>query len=95
MVRLQYKIHTTLVKITNAIVKTILMAPIVKRVCAKMAGLVKGDVVSAREIGKENSVKNENVKMMGLCLTLESASAQRCMKVNFVKLVNVKMEELV
>jgi hypothetical protein len=56
MVGLQHKIQLSLAKLTNAIVGTILEARIVK-----MVGLVKGKVVSAREIGKENSVKNENV----------------------------------
>jgi hypothetical protein len=74
MVGLHHKIQLSVVKLTNAIVGTILEARIVKNVCAKMVELVKGKVVSAREIGKENSVKNENVKMMGLCLRLENAS---------------------
>jgi hypothetical protein len=94
-VGLQYKTHPTLVKITNAIVETILEARIVKRVCAKMAELVKVKDVSARKIGKESSVKNENVKMMELGLRLENVNAQRCLMVNFVKLVNAKMEEVV
>jgi hypothetical protein len=73
MVGLQYKIQLSLAKLTNAIVGTILEAPIAKNVCVKMAELVNGKVVSARKIGKENFVKNENVKMMGLCLRLASA----------------------
>jgi hypothetical protein len=95
MVRLQYKIQLSLAKHTNAIVGTILEAPIVKNVCVKMVGLVKGKVVSARKIGKENSVKNENVKMMELGLRLENVNVQRCMKANFVKLVDAKTEGLV
>jgi hypothetical protein len=91
-VGLQYKIQLSLAKLTNAIVGTILEAPIVIIVCAKMVGLVKGKIVSAREIGKENSVKNENVKIMELCLRLGNVNVQRCLKENFVKLVDVKME---
>ncbi len=74
MVRLQYKIHPTLVKLTNAIAETILEAPIAINVCVKMVGLVNGKVVSARKIGKGNSVKNEIVKIVELCLRLGSAS---------------------
>jgi hypothetical protein len=95
MVGLHHKIYLSLVKLTNAIVGTILEVPIVKNVCAKMVELVKVKVVSAREIGKENSVKIENVKMMELGLRLENVNAQRFMKANFVKLVNVKTEGLV
>jgi hypothetical protein len=70
----QYKIQLFLAKLTNAIVGKILEAPIVINVCVKIVELVKVKDVSAREIGKENSVKNENVKMMELGLRLESAS---------------------
>jgi hypothetical protein len=83
-VGLHHKIQFLWAKLTNAFVKTISEARIVKRVCVKMAELVMGKVVSAREIGKENSVKNEIVKMMGLCLRLENVNAQRCLKVNLV-----------
>jgi hypothetical protein len=48
MVGLQYKIQLSLAKHTNAIVGTILEAPIVIIVCVKMVELVKGKVVSSQ-----------------------------------------------
>ncbi len=66
---------------------------IVKPASVKMKELVRKMNVCATTSLKGIFVKKESVKILEYGLRLENASAQRCTKVNFVKLVDVEMED--